>query len=164
VALAKTQENHGKETQMITRLCEVCINVKDFDEAVKKYSDVLGITPILMKAEDVPFPGVKVAIFTIRDISISLVGSDREDSIIAEALKTRGEGISLINFEVTDIKQTMTELLKKGVRFISDEPIPYIAGMQNYSLPESMHGAQICWSQHKPDWDVESPRRLWGTP
>jgi len=150
---------------MITRLCEVCITVKDFDAAVKKYSEVLGITPIFMKAEDLPFPGVKVAIFPIRDIALSLIGSEQEDSPVAEFLKTKGEGISLINFEVTDIKQTMTELGRKGVTFISDEPIPYIAGMQNYSLPESMHGAQICWSQHKPDWDVtESPRRLWGTP
>jgi len=150
---------------MITKLCEVCITVKDFDAAVKKYSEVLGITPIFMKAEDLPFPGVKVAIFPIRDIALSLIGSEQEDSPIAEFLKTRGEGISLINFEVTDIKQTMTELERKGVTFISDAPIPYVAGMQNYSLPESMHGAQICWSQHKPDWDVtESPRRLWGTP
>ena len=150
---------------MITRLCEVCITVKDFDAAVKKYSEVLGITPIFMKAEDLPFPGVKVAIFPIRDIALSLIGSEQEDSPIAEFLKTRGEGISLINFEVTDIKQTMTELERKGVTFISDAPIPYVAGMQNYSLPESMHGAQICWSQHKPDWDVtESPRKLWGTP
>ena len=150
---------------MITKLCEVCITVKDFDAAVKKYSEVLGITPIFMKAEDLPFPGVKVAIFPIRDIALSLIGSEQEDSPVAEFLKTKGEGISLINFEVTDIKQTMTELGRKGVTFISDEPIPYIAGMQNYSLPESMHGAQICWSQHKPDWDVtESPRRLWGTP
>jgi len=150
---------------MITRLCEVCITVKDFDAAVKKYSEVLGITPIFMKAEDLPFPGVKVAIFPIRDIALTLIGSEQEDSPVAEFLKTKGEGISLINFEVTDIKQTMTELERKGVTFISDEPIPYIAGMQNYSLPESMHGAQICWSQHKLDWDVtESPRKLWGTP
>jgi methylmalonyl-CoA epimerase len=150
---------------MITKLCEVCITVKDFDAAVKKYSEVLGITPIFMKAEDLPFPGVKVTIFPIRDIALSLIGSEQEDSPVAEFLKTKGEGISLINFEVTDIKQTMTELGRKGVTFISDEPIPYIAGMQNYSLPESMHGAQICWSQHKPDWDVtESPRKLWGTP
>jgi len=150
---------------MITKLCEVCITVKDFDAAVKKYSEVLGITPIFMKAENLPFPGVKVAIFPIRDIALSLIGSEQEDSPVAEFLKTKGEGISLINFEVTDIKQTMTELGRKGVTFISDEPIPYIAGMQNYSLPESMHGAQICWSQHKPDWDVtESPRKLWGTP
>lgn len=150
---------------MITRLCEVCITVKDFDAAVKKYSEVLGITPIFMKAEDLPFPGVKVAIFPIWDIALTLIGSEQEDSPVAEFLKTKGEGISLINFEVTDIKQTMTELERKGVTFISDEPIPYIAGMQNYSLPESMHGAQICWSQHKPDWDVtESPRKLWGTP
>jgi methylmalonyl-CoA epimerase len=150
---------------MITRLCEVCITVKDFDAAVKKYSEVLGITPIFMKAEDVPVPGVKVAIFPIRDIALTLIGSEQEDSLVAEFLKTKGEGISLINFEVTDIKQTMTELGRKGVTFISDEPMPYIAGMQNYSLPESMHGAQICWSQHNPDWDVtESPRKLWGTP
>jgi methylmalonyl-CoA epimerase len=150
---------------MITRLCEVCITVKDFDAAVKKYSEVLGITPIFMKAEDIPGPGLKVAIFPIRDIALTLIGSEQEDSPIAEFIKTKGEGISLINFEVTDIKQTMTELERKGVTFISDEPIPYIAGMQNYSLPESMHGAQICWSQHKPDWDVtESPRKLWGTP
>jgi hypothetical protein len=35
---------------MITRLCEVCITVKDFHSAVRKYSDVFGITPIFMKA------------------------------------------------------------------------------------------------------------------
>ena len=149
---------------MITRLFEVCIVVKDFDAAVKKYSEVLGMTPIFMRPEDIPMPGLKVAIFTIRDIALSLIGSEQEDNFVAEALKTKGEGLLQICLGVTDIEQTMRELGKKGVKFITDEPIPYIAGRQTISLPESMHGVQICWSQHKPDWDVaESPRKLWGS-
>jgi len=149
---------------MITRLFEVCITVKDFDAAVEKYSAVLDITPIFMKAEDIPVPGLKVAIFIIGDISLSLIGSEQEGSPAAEFLKARGEGVSLIALEVTDIEQTMRELGEKGVKLLSDEPIPYIAGRQNYSLPESMHGVQICWAQHDPDWDVaESPYKLWGS-
>ena len=149
---------------MITRLFEICIAVKDFDVAVKRYSNVLGMKPVLMKPEDVPIPGVKVAIFAIGDVTVSLLGSEREDTPIAELVRTKGEGLALMCLEVTDIKETIKELKEKGVELISDEPLPYIAGLQTYSLPESMHGVQICWSQHSPDWDcVESPRKLWGS-
>jgi len=157
-------QNHRKGARVITRLFEVSIVVKDFDAAVKKYSEVLGITPLFMKAEDIPFPGLKVAVFLIGDVVLSLIASEQADTPIAEFIETRGEGLYLIGLEVTDIEQHVREAGEKGVRFMMDKPLPYVAGTQNFSLPESMHGVQICWAQHKPDWDIaRTPIELWGS-
>ena len=162
---ARCVQNRRKEAKMITRLFEVAIVVRELDAAVEKYSQVLGITPLFMKAEDIPFPGIKVAVFLIGDVVLSLIGSEQADSPVADFLETRGEGLYLIGLGVTDIEQHMREAGERGVRFVMDKPLPYIAGKQNISLPESMHGVQICWAEHRPDWDIaRSPRELWGSP
>ena len=149
---------------MITGLFEVAIAFKDFDAAVNKYSDVLDMKPMLMKKEDIPFPDLKVALFIIGNVVLSLIGSETADTPLAKHVGSKGEGVYAIGIEVSDIEQKMKDLRRKGVELVFDEPIAYVAGKQNLSFPKSMHGVQICWAQHNPDWDnTKTPAKLWAS-
>jgi len=134
---------------MIKRFLQVSIAVQDLDAAIEKYSNVLGTTPTFVKPEAVMFPGVKAAVFLVGDVAITLIASERDDSLVAEVLKTRGEGIFLMCFEVSDVEQHMKELVERGVRFLKDQPSPYPTGngKSNYGLPDSLHGVYVGFAQ-----------------
>jgi len=55
--------------------------------------------------------------------------------------------------EVTDIEQDMRDLTGKGVKFVSEKPLAYVAGEINFGHPKSLHGVQIAFAQHKPGWE-----------
>jgi len=138
---------------MIKRFTEVGIAVKDLDAAIEKYSVVFGMAPVFLKAEHFPLPGLKGAVFLIGDVAISLLAPAQADSAIANFIETKGEGVFLINFEVDDIEQAMKDLAGKGVKFISEKPLPYVAGKINFGHPKSMHGIMTAFAQYKPDWE-----------
>jgi methylmalonyl-CoA/ethylmalonyl-CoA epimerase len=135
---------------MIKRFFGLNIAVKDLDAAVKKYSDVLGVKPEFIKPEDFAFPGLKGVIFTVGDIRINIIASERPDTNIAKFVETRGEGVFLLSLQVTDLDKDMAGLAKKGVQFVSDKPMPYSAGRVNFGRPKSMHGVQWEFLEVKP--------------
>jgi len=83
---------------------------------------------------------------------ISLIASEQPDTPVAKFIESNGEGVFLIGLEVTDIEQDMKELSEKGVRFVSDKSLPYGAGRINFAHPKSMHGVQIAFAEHEPDY------------
>jgi methylmalonyl-CoA/ethylmalonyl-CoA epimerase len=133
---------------MITRLFEVAIAVKDFDAAVKKFTDVLGVEPIFVKEESMPTPGDRCASFPVGDVVIAILSPRQPDSPVAKFLEARGEGVFVVDLEVTDIEETMRELGEKGVEFASDRPVPYGYGKLNFANPKSMHGVLFAFAQH----------------
>ena len=132
---------------MIKRLIGVNIAVKDLDAAVKRYEDVLGIKPQFLKPEDFALPGIKGAFFRVGDGLINLLTSEQPETSIAKFLETRGEGLFLIELEVTDAEQATKELLEKGVKLVSDKPLPFEGGKVNFSHPKSMHGVMMAFAQ-----------------
>lgn len=138
---------------MVTQLFEVAIAVKDLDAATKKYSDVLGVQAIPIGAAYFPVAGLRGVVFPMgNNMLISLIASEQLDTPVAKFVESNGEGIFLIGLEVTDIEQDMRELSEKGVRFVSDKPLPYAAGRINFAHPKSMHGVQIAFAEHEPDY------------
>lgn len=135
---------------MIKRFSGVSIAVKDLEAAVKKYSDVLGVKPEFTKPGFFPFPGIKGAIFKIGDVRLYLVASEQPNTSIAKFVETRGEGVFLLSLEVDDVEQATKELGKKGVKFVSDTPLPFAAGKVNFVHPKSMHGVQFEFVQLLP--------------
>ncbi|TET87978.1 MAG: methylmalonyl-CoA epimerase [Dehalococcoidia bacterium] len=128
---------------MIKQFYGINIAVKDLDEAVKKYSDVLGVQPVYTKPEDFAFPGLKGATLKVAGVSINLIASDNPETPIYKFVESRGEGVFLISLQVTDLEKDMKELTEKGVRFVSPEPMSYATGKVNFGHPKSLHGVQI---------------------
>ncbi len=145
--------NTKGDSNVKARLFEVNIAVRDFDAAVKKFSEVLGVQPIFMKDSQMPVPGLKSAVFPIGEpvgqVIIGITASADPDTPLARFLESKGEGVYVVGVEVDDIEENMKQLVDKGVKFVSDEPIPYVSGRMNLSLPSSMHGVQFCFAEHK---------------
>ncbi len=137
---------------MIKRFWGLNIAVGDLDAAAKKYSEVFGLKPTPLEGEDFAFPGLKGVRFLVGDVVINLIASEQPDTSIAKFVQTRGEGIFLISFEVTDIEKDVEELAKKGIRFATEKPLPFPGGLAAWGHPKSLHGVQVELLQLKPGW------------
>ena len=106
---------------MFAGLDHVGIAVKNLDEAISVYRDILGF-----KLEGVHVLAerkVKVAfLFTGGEASIELLEPIGVDSPVAKFLETRGEGIQHVAVKVENIEAVLEELKRKGVALVDDKP------------------------------------------
>jgi len=96
------------------------IAVSNLDEANKLYTDLLGVEPY--KIEMVKNEGVKTSFFKSSNTKIELLEGIGEDNAIAKFIKSRGEGIHHIAFEVDDIMLEIKRLKKLGFKIINETP------------------------------------------
>ncbi len=105
---------------MIKKIDHIAIAVKDLDEEIKRYRDILGLT--FHGIEVVEEQKVRAAFFSAGDVNIELTAPTSADSPIAKFLAKRGNAIHHISFEVDDIESRVNDLIKKNVRMIDREP------------------------------------------
>ncbi len=131
---------------MVTKIDHIGIAVKDLDETLKFYEDVLGIK--CTSKEVVEDQSVRVAFLPVGDSEVELLESTTEDGPIARFIEKKGEGIQHIAFKVDDIEAKIKELEEKGVRLIDKEP-RYGAGGARIAFlhPKSTSGVLIEISQ-----------------
>ena len=126
---------------MIKRIRCVMIAVKDFDAALQRYSEVLGIEPKITSFET---EAVKVAFFPIGESGLELITPLKPGIPIDKFLDARGEGLFAVSLEVTDVDKDMKELAGRGLRLLSQEPlIDEIGSRYVFSHPRSMHGVEF---------------------
>ena len=105
---------------MITKIDHIGIAVKDLEETLKFYEEILGIK--CTSKEVVEEQGVRVAFLPVGDTEVELLESISEDGPIAKFIEKKGQGIQHIAFKVDDIEAKIKELEEKGVRLIDKEP------------------------------------------
>lgn len=96
------------------------IATKDIDDALKFWSDALGLENV--HTEIVEDQKVRVAMLTIGESRIELLEPTSEDSPISKFLEKRGGGIHHIAIEVDDIEAALAKLKQKGMRLIDEAP------------------------------------------
>ena len=96
------------------------IATKGIDEALKFWSDALGLTNV--HTEIVEDQKVRVAMLPIGESRIELLEPTSEDSPISKFLEKRGGGIHHIAVEVDDIAASLAKLKSQGMRLIDEEP------------------------------------------
>lgn len=97
------------------------IAVNNLDEKITYYTEILGLK--LLRVEEVPSQNVRVAFIDAGNVLIELLEPLSEEGAIYNHIQKRGEGIQHVAFEVSDIRQKMSELCEKGVRILSEEPV-----------------------------------------
>ena len=98
----------------------VGIAVDDLDEAIERYSKLLGRGPY--KREEVESEGVITVFFKIGDSKIELLKSTKEDGPIAKFIKKKGEGIHHIAFGVENIVKTRERLEENKFNLLNALP------------------------------------------
>ncbi len=124
------------------RIHHIGIAVKNLEDAIKIYQDILG--DLEVHEEEVPEQKVKVKAFPLRESRIELLEPTSPESPIAKYMEKRGEGIHHIAFEVEDILETLKSLKEKGYRLIDEKPRQGAMGMQiAFVHPKSTRGVLI---------------------
>lgn len=130
---------------MIRKVDHIGIAVKDLYEAVKFYTEILGLT--VQGYEEVSEQKVKVAFIPIGDTELELLESTEPDGPIAKYIEKKGTGIQHVAFNVENIEKALEEIKEKGIRLIDEKP-RYGAGGSKIAFlhPKSTQGilVEVC--------------------
>jgi methylmalonyl-CoA/ethylmalonyl-CoA epimerase len=128
---------------MFVGMDHVGVAVKNLDEAVKLYRDVLGFehkgVHVLKERK------VKVAFFSMGgEAQVELLEPFGDDSPVAKFLEARGEGIQHIAVRVDNIDKVLNELKQNGVVLVDDKPRDGAEGKKiAFVSPKSTKGVLI---------------------
>lgn len=104
----------------VLKLDHVGIAVKNMDETLKFYQDVLGLE--LADVEVVEEQKVKVAFLPVGDTEVELLESTSEDGPIAKYIERNGEGVQHLAFLVENLEEAIEDMKNKGMRMIDEMP------------------------------------------
>ena len=105
---------------MIKKIDHIGIAVNSIEEAVKLYTDVLGLK--LKDIEVVEDQKVRTAIIPVGESKIELLESTDPEGAIAKYIEKRGEGMHHLALEVSNIQETLETLQEKDIPLIDKEP------------------------------------------
>ena len=124
------------------------IAVKNLEETLKFYEEVLGMT--CTGKEEVAEQKVRVAFLPVGDSEVELLESTDPEGPIAKYIEKKGEGIQHIAFRVDNIKEAIENMKQKGVRMIDETP-RYGAGGAKIAFchPKSTGGVLVELSERE---------------
>ena len=127
---------------MTSKIDHIGIAVANLDEAIKLYTEVLGLK--VHGTETVEEQKVKVAFLPIGDTEVELLESTDPEGPIAKFIEAKGQGIQHIAFRVSNIEEALAAMKAKGMRLIDEKP-RYGAGGAKIAFlhPKSTHGVLI---------------------
>lgn len=108
------------------KIDHIGIAVTNLEEKITYYTEILGLK--LLRVEEVPSQNVRVAFIDAGNVHIELLEPLSDEGAIYNHIQKRGEGIQHVAFKVNDIYLKMSELREKGVRILSEEPVPGAGG------------------------------------
>lgn len=129
----------------ITHIEHIGIAVKNLDEAVQFYENILGLKCYAI--EEVNDQKVKTAFFMVGQTKIELLESTEPDGLIGKFIGTKGEGIHHIAFATGNLNEALKETESKGIQLINKEPRKGAEGMSIVFLhPKSTFGVltELC--------------------
>ena len=107
---------------MIVKIDHIGIAVNNVEDAIKPYSDVLGLKAEDIEIETVEEQKVKAAMIPVGESRIELLESTDPEGVIAKYIEKRGEGMHHLALEVSNIQGILEILKEKGVPLIDMTP------------------------------------------
>ncbi len=105
---------------MITRINHIGIAVSSIDQALKLYTEVLGLS--LKEIEVVEEQRVRTAILPVGESKIELLESTDPEGPLARHIEKFGEGMHHLALEVADIEEALSEVAQSGLPLIDEKP------------------------------------------
>jgi methylmalonyl-CoA epimerase len=105
---------------MIKKIDHIGIAVKSIDEAVKLYTEVLGLK--VKGIEVIVDQKARTALIPVGETKIELIESTDPEGAITKFIESRGEGLHHIALGVTNINEALQDLVKKGIPLIDQKP------------------------------------------
>ena len=127
---------------MYKKISHVAIAVKNLDDAIMRYTQVMGMT--LKCTEEVADQKVKVAMLPLGESRIELVQPTSPDSPVQKFIDAKGEGIHHIAFEVDDLEASLNLLKYAGMQLIDQKPRIGAEGARiAFVHPKALNGVML---------------------
>ena len=134
----------------LTHIEHIGIAVKNLDESIKYYEDVLGLK--CYSIEEVTDQKVKTAFFKVGQTKIELLESTDPEGPIGKFLEKKGEGIHHLAFHVNDLQSALNEAKNKGIRLIDENPRGGAEGLDiGFLHPKSTNGVLTEFCEDKSE-------------
>jgi methylmalonyl-CoA/ethylmalonyl-CoA epimerase len=134
----------------LTHIEHIGIAVKNLEESIKYYEDILGLK--CYSVEEVTDQKVKTAFFKVGQTKIELLESTDAEGPIGKFIEKKGEGIHHLAFNVNGLQLALDEVKEKGVRLIDEQPRKGAEGLDIAFLhPKSTYGVltELCEDKSK---------------
>ena len=105
---------------MIRKIDHIGIAVRNIRDAIKIYTDALGLE--VKDIETIEEHKVKVAMIPVGESKIELLEPTHPEGNIAKYIEKRGEGLHHLALEVEDIEATLDLLKAKGIPLVDEKP------------------------------------------
>lgn len=129
----------------ISHIEHIGVAVKNLDEAIKYYENVLGLKCYAI--EEVADQKVKTAFFKVGETKIELLESTAPDGPIGKFIEKRGEGIHHLAFAVNDLQRSLDEIKSKNIILIDEKGRKGAEGLNiGFLHPKSTFGVltELC--------------------
>ncbi len=137
--------NNNTKRMELTHIEHIGIAVKNMDEAISYYEDILGLKCYAI--EEVKDQKVKTAFFKVGQTKIELLEATEPEGPIGKFIEKKGEGVHHIAFAVNKIENALKEAEEKNVRLIDKTPRKGAEGLNIAFLhPKSTMGVltELC--------------------
>lgn len=104
----------------ITHIEHIGIAVKNLEESIKYYENVLGFK--CYAVEEVKDQKVKTAFFMVGQTKIELLESTDPEGPIGKFIEKKGEGIHHLAFATDNLAESLKEVEAKGIQLIDKQP------------------------------------------
>ena len=132
----------------LTHIEHIGIAVKNVDESIKYYENILGLK--CYSIEEVSEQKVKTAFFKIGQTKIELLESTDPEGPIGKYIEKKGEGIHHLAFNVNNLQGALDEAKEKGIRLIDEMPRNGAEGLDIAFLhPKSTNGVLTEFCEEK---------------
>ncbi len=129
---------------MPKRIDHVAIIVRNIEQALVFYRDMLGIMPGEIK--EVPAEQVRIAFLPMggpAGSEIELIEPTTPGSSLAQFLEKRGEGLHHLCLEVENIDAALAEMQEKGAPVLDEQPRVAAEGRAIFVHPKGTHGVLL---------------------
>lgn len=126
----------------LKKVHHIGIAVKSLDEALKFFSDVLGLE--VERTVVVEEQGMRAAWLRIGDVLLELMEPLGPEGPVAKFLSKRGEGVHHVAFLVDDMGAVAEALRRAGAVLVYEEPrVSHDGSKYNFIHPKSAHGVLV---------------------
>lgn len=134
----------------IKHIEHIGIAVKDLNESIRFYEDVLGLKCYAI--EEVKDQKVKTAFFMLGQTKIELLESTDSEGPIGKFIEKKGEGVHHIAYAVEGIENALAVMEEKGIKLIDQKPRKGAEGLDIAFLhPKSTGGVltELCENKNE---------------
>jgi methylmalonyl-CoA/ethylmalonyl-CoA epimerase len=134
----------------ISHIEHIGIAVKNLDEAIPFYEQVLGLK--CYSIEEVKDQKVRTAFFKVGQTKIELLESTDPEGPIGKFIANRGEGVHHLAYAVENLEDCLQDAESKGIRLIDQQPRKGAEGLDIAFLhPKSTAGVltELCENKNQ---------------